>query len=111
MKKVSFYNTAAGNEVVRNFIRQQPHEDMKVIGEDLMIVQWRHPIGPPLCKHLGDGLWEVRSSLPSKREARLMFFHHDETQTLIVVHGFIKTTRATPKKDLDLAKQRMAEFF
>lgn len=110
MTKVKFYNTAAGNEVVLDFIRQQPGDDRKVIGHDLKVVELRHPLGMPLCRSIGNGLWEVRSSLPSKREARLIYFFHKKSQMIIVLHGFIKTTRTTPKRDIDLALQRMSEF-
>ena len=56
---------------------------------------------------LKDGLWEVRSSLPSKRIARLILYFHD--QMLIVLHGFIKKAQKTPGDDLALAKRRMKE--
>ena len=56
---------------------------------------------------LKDGLWEVRSALPSQRIARLMLCFHD--QTLVVLHGFIKKTLKTPADDLALAKRRMKE--
>ena len=38
-----------------------------------MRVQFRWPVGMPLCRALGDGLWEVRSTLPSKRIARVIY--------------------------------------
>lgn len=105
-----FYATAAGNEVVRDFLRDLPTDDKKRVGVDLKLVQIGYPIGMPLCRPLGGGLSEVRSSLPSKREARLFFAFDGRRQCLIVLHAFIKTTRATPKADLDLAKKRRAEF-
>jgi antitoxin HicB len=46
-----------------------------VIGEDLRAIELGFPLGLPLCRNLGGGLWEVRSTLPTKREARLIFFH------------------------------------
>ena len=60
-----------------------------------------------LVGSLKDGLWEVRSSLPSRRIARLILCFHD--QMLVVLHGFIKKTQKTPAGDLALAKQRMKE--
>ena len=59
-------------------------------------------MGLPLCRSLGQGLWEVRSSLPSKREARVFFGFHEET--LLALHAIIKKTRGTPKDDLTLAR-------
>jgi phage-related protein len=62
----------------------------------------------PLCRPLGNGLWEVRTTLPSRRIARLLFFVADDR--IGVVHGFIKKTQKTPADDLDLARRRMKEM-
>lgn len=72
-----------------------------------MRVQFGWPIGMPLVRSLKDGLWEVRSSLPSQRIARLALCFHDNT--LVVLHGFIKKTRKTQAGDLAIAKRRMSE--
>jgi phage-related protein len=72
-----------------------------------MRVQFGWPIGMPLVRSLKDGLWEVRSSLPSQRIARLIVCFHDGM--LIVLHGFIKKTQKTPTDDIALARRRMAE--
>jgi phage-related protein len=72
-----------------------------------MRVQFGWPIGMPLVRSLKGGLWEVRSTLPSRRIARpILCFHQD---TLVVLHSFIKKTRKTPPEDLALAKRRMKE--
>ena len=68
MFQIVFYRTRSGNEVVRDFLRQLPVADKKKVGEDLMTVQIGYPMGLPLCRPLGDGLLEVRTSLPSRRE-------------------------------------------
>jgi phage-related protein len=79
-----------------------------VIGQDLMRVQYRWPIGMPLCRAMGDGLWEVRSDLPGNRIARVLFtVRQDE---ILIVHGFLKKTRKTPDDDLALAHKRKREF-
>jgi phage-related protein len=57
---------------------------------------------------LGGGLWEVRTTLPSRRIARLIFFIDDGR--IGVVHGFIKKTQKTPTADLELARNRMKEM-
>ena len=61
-----------------------------------------------VCRRRIDGLWEVRSTLPSRRIARLLFFAHEGR--LGVVHGFIKKTQKTSAEDLDLARRRMKEM-
>ena len=61
-----------------------------------------------LCRALSDGLWEVRSTLPSRRIARLIFCA--EAGELFVLHGFIKKTQQTRAVDLSLAYKRMKEI-
>lgn len=105
---VFFYRTAKGAEPVLDWLRGLPWEDRRVIGTDLATVQFGWPIGMPLCRALGGGLWEVRSTLPSRRIARLLFFVADGR--IGVVHGFIKKTQKTPDTELDAARRRMKEM-
>jgi phage-related protein len=105
---VLFYRTSGGAEPVLEWLRSLPAEDRRAIGTDLATVQFSWPIGMPLCRPLGEGLWEVRSSLPSRRIARLLFFVHEGR--IGVVHGFIKKTQKTPADDLALARRRMKEM-
>ncbi|MER8486512.1 type II toxin-antitoxin system RelE/ParE family toxin [Mesorhizobium sp. M1322] len=73
-----------------------------------MRVQYRWPVGMPLCRPLKDGLWEVRTTLPSPRIARVLFCVHAEA--IIVLSGFIKKTQKTPDDEMVLARRRMREF-
>ena len=82
-------------------------KDRRIIGLDLMRVQFGWPIGMPLVRSLKEGLWEVRSDLPSQRIARLLLCFHEEQ--LVVLHGFIKKTQKTAPSDLALARRRMKE--
>ena len=104
---VRFYRTALGKEPVLKWLRSLDRGDRRALGLDLMRVQFGWPIGMPLVRSLKDGLWEVRSTLPSQRIARLILCFHQGT--LVVLHGFIKKTRKTPPEDLALAKRRMKE--
>ena len=103
-----FFATEAGNEPVRDWLKELPEPDRRTVGRDLMRVQWRWPVGMPLCRHLGDGLWEVRSHLQSNRIARVIFCIYDGR--IVPLHGFIKKTRKTPQGDLDLAATRQSEL-
>ena len=105
---VVFYRTRGGSEVVRDWLRGLPDTDRNAIGQDLMRVQYRWPVGMPLCRGLGDGLWEVRSALPGNRIARVLFSVHQGR--LLALHGFIKKSQKTPVEDLSLARRRKREF-
>lgn len=61
----------------------------------------------PLVDSLGDGLWEVRSRLPT-RIARTLFFVHDAE--IILLHGFIKKTQKTPTEERALALKRKHDY-
>ncbi len=67
-------------------------------------MEFARPIGMPLVRGLGDGLWEVRSSLSGGRIGRVIFTV--EHSAMVLLHGFIKKTQKTPKQDLDLALKR-----
>lgn len=71
-----FFATESGREPVREWLRELPEPDRHIVGQDMMRVQWRWPVGMPLCRNLGKGLWEVRSSLPNNRIARVIFCLH-----------------------------------
>ena len=102
-----FFQTEAGNEPVRRWLQGLPKEEIKVIGEDILTVQFAWPVGKPLVDSFGGGLWEIRSGLRGKI-ARTLFIIHDGE--IVLLHGFIKKDRKTPKPDLDLAKKRMKQY-
>ena len=103
-----FWRSISGREPVREWLNDLPLDDRRVIGRDMAKVQFGWPMGLPLCRPLRGGLWEVRSSLPSRREARVLFGFHDSI--LIALHAFIKKTQKTMPDDLALARQRLKEM-
>ena len=105
--KVVFFKTDAGNEPVRDWLKELSKEDCKVIGTDILTVQYAWPVGKPLVDHLGDGLWEVRSRLDN-RIARTLFAMVD--QEIVLLHGFIKKQQKTPADELELAKKRKKQY-
>lgn len=105
---VRFYRTASGKEPVREWLLGLPKKERKVVGEDLQRLEYRWPVGMPLARTLGKGLEELRSNLPGGRTARVVFMVVG--RHLILLHGFIKKTKKTPKADLDLALKRKKDW-
>lgn len=70
---VVFYESSAGKEPVRDWLCGLSVEDRRIIGFDIARLEFGWPVGMPLCRSLGEGLWEVRSSLPGGRIARVFF--------------------------------------
>jgi phage-related protein len=88
---------------VREWLKDLGKDERKIIGEDIMTVQFRWPLGMPLVDHLGSGIWEIRSRLANRIARTLFFVHQGE---IILLHGFIKKTRKTPNEDRALALRR-----
>jgi phage-related protein len=105
--RLIFYRNANGREPVRDWLKGLDQADRLEIGHDLQRAQFRWPVGMPLCRPMGMGLWEVRTTLPSKAIARVFLCHHDGT--LYALHGFIKKTQKTPGNELELARKRQKE--
>ena len=103
-----FYRSGNDKEPVRDWIKALDASDRLAIGQDLMRAQWRWPVGMPLCRALGQGLWEIRTELPSKRIARVLLCLDEGV--LVALHGFIKKTRKTPDDEMALARKRQKEL-
>ncbi len=102
-----FFKTDQGNEPVREWLLTLTKAQRNIIGDDVLKVQYCWPIGKPLVGNLSEGLWEVRSGL-GDQIARVIFCV--EGPTMVLLHGFIKKTRKTPKRELDLAVKRLSQL-
>ena len=99
-----FYRSDSGREPVREWLKSLDVGDRRIIGEDIKDVEFSWPIGMPLVRSLGREIWEVRSSLPHGRIARVLFCV--ERECMVLLHGFTKKTQKTPVRDIDLAIKR-----
>ncbi len=105
--RVAFYRSATGREPVREWLQGLDPESRRILGEDIKTVQLGWPLGMPLVRGLGDGLWELRSRVP-RGTARLVFLA--ERDLLVLLHAFMKKSRKTPPRELDIARRRAAEL-
>ena len=101
---VSFYQTPAGAEPVREWLKELPAHERQAIGEDIKAVQFRWPLGMPLVRKLTTRVWEVRTQLPT-RIARVLFTV--KGNKMVLLHAFIKKTQATAPQDIALAQGRI----
>ena len=104
--EVRFYRTETGREPVRDWLLKLSSKERLIIGTDIKTVEFGWPVGFPMCRSLGDGLWEVRSSLKT-RIARVLFCITSNNMWLL--HGFIKKQQKTPAQDLSLGRKRQQE--
>lgn len=96
------------SEPVRDWLKMElSAAQRRAIGVDIMTVEFAWPIGMPLVRSFGGGLHEVRTELPDG-SARVIFAVEDGF--MVLLHGFLKTTRKTPAADLELARARHRAF-
>ena len=100
---VQFYKQPNGKEPVREWLKSLRKEERRAIGEDVKMVQEGWPLGMPLVRNLGKGLWEVRSTL-ANTIARVLFVMNEGQ--IVLLHGFIKKTQETPLHELEIAIAR-----
>jgi phage-related protein len=104
-----FFRQLSSREPVREWLKDKLEpEDRRVIGMDIATVEWGWPVGMPGCRSLGQGLREVRSSLPGGRIARVVFCLRGDR--MILLAGFLKTSSKTPAIEINKALKRMKEI-
>ncbi len=105
--EVVFFRTAAGMEPVRRWLLGMPKADRTRIGDDIRTVEFGWPIGMPVCRPLGGGLYEVRSNIADGIARTIFAIDGDE---MVLLHGFVKKSQKAPKPELDLARARWKQF-
>jgi phage-related protein len=105
---VHFFRTDLGNDPVRDWLKNREREERKQIGEDILLVQFRWPLGLPLVRKMESDLWEVRSKLSSGNISRVFFTINNGE--MILLHAMIKKSQKTPKKDSDIARSRKNQW-
>ena len=65
-------------------------------------------LGEPHTKPMGNGLFELR--LKGAEGIARVFFCMFIGKRIVVLHSFIKKTDRTPKRELEIAQERMKEI-
>ena len=105
--RVLFYMTEGGREPVREWLLDLQREDKRIIGQDIKTAQFGWPLGMPLIRKIEKDLWEVRSHI--KDGIARVFFTVDE-KIMILLHGYVKKSQATPQEELELARERKRKY-
>lgn len=103
-----FFRTESGGEPVREWLKNLAKKDRKMIGDDIKTVEFGWPIGMPVCRPMGQGLFEVRTNLDQNRIVRVLFYV-DKSGRMVLLHGFEKKSRKTPDADLAVARKNKAK--
>lgn len=101
--RISFYSTGIQKEIlnlpaglVARFLRYA--ERMETYGPDL---------GMPHTRAMGQGLFELR--LKAAEGISRVFYCTLVGRRIVMLHQFIKKSEKTPRKELEIARERMKE--
>ncbi len=107
--EVIFYEMTDGQKPIEDFLKAL---DVKMRAKVVLMMELLEKKGTelrePYSKALGDGIFELRCKLGSNVSRTLYFFFSGAK--IIITNGFIKKTRKTPQRELELAKARRAEY-
>jgi phage-related protein len=97
------------NEKVRASINEWPVGIRAVYARITeRICQFGPNLGMPFTQSMGKGLFEIRAK--GKEGIGRAFFCTAVGGKVIILHGFIKKSAKTPKKELAVAQKRLSEI-
>jgi phage-related protein len=109
-----FFKTETGKEPVRDALIKLGRPAKTVVGEDIRFIELNWRVDRPYVDRLRSGHGQFQETIYEARhtvrdiEYRTLFFVNGSQ--MILVHFFKKTSRKTPKSDLDLAWERMKKW-
>lgn len=109
---IIFYEKENGEVPLEQFLDSLPPKHLaKALWEIDLLSIYGINLREPYVKYLvGEeykGLWELRIKFASNI-SRIFYFLHMENQ-FVLLHGFIKKTEQTPKREMDMAKKYMED--
>lgn len=106
---IELYKTDQGREVVAEFFDGLPRKlKAKTFWEIDLLSVHGPALQQPYVKHIKGDLWELRVKFAS--DITRVFYFYLEAHKIILLHGFLKKTDQTPKRELETAMRRMAEY-
>ncbi|MGQ0644342.1 MAG: type II toxin-antitoxin system RelE/ParE family toxin [Elusimicrobiota bacterium] len=105
MYKAVYYTTVRGDNPVKKFVDGlDQHTQQKFFA----YVELLESEGPNLKRPFADLVEGNIRELRPKQARALYFFAHGNK--IVLVHGFLKKRNAIDKKDVEIAKSRMADW-
>ncbi|NQY43519.1 MAG: type II toxin-antitoxin system RelE/ParE family toxin [Legionellales bacterium] len=101
--KISYYSVAV-IEKIKKWPKGILAKYLRIVD---LIYDHGAQLGKPYTEVIGDGLFEIR--VKGKEGIARAFFCYATKAEIIILHSFIKKTQKTPKKELEIAKERLKE--
>lgn len=107
--EVELYQTAAGKQVVADFLDSLQAKDLAKVLRDIdLLADYAPDLHEPYTKHTDGPIWELRSKFFTNIY-RIFYFIWDDNK-LVLLHGFTKKTQKTPPAEIAIAKKRFDHY-
>ena len=102
---IEYYEDSRGKRPVEDYINSLPVEKQaNIIRVFDLVGEFGIQLGEPYLKHIEGKIWEMR---PAKE--RILYFTFTGKK-FVLLNGFTKKTRKTPKKEIKIAQKRKKEY-
>lgn len=109
MYKISFYVDNKGKQPIKDYIdnlKLKKDKNSRINYEKIkltlcLLEKYGFDVGMPYIKRIDKDIWELR---PIRN--RILFFAYSSNE-FILLHMFMKKTNKTPKKEIEIARNRM----
>jgi len=107
--QINYYFTSNGKAPVKEWLDSIGNEPKAEIFRVLeLLSKYGTELGLPFVRPIENKIYEVRAKDKSGIY-RVLYFAHTQ-KTFVMLHGFQKKTRTTPRKEIEIAQKRMKEI-
>ena len=110
MYNIIYYSKNNKHPIIE-FLNTLPKKDQAKILRNIDLLQeFGFSLGMPYIKKMKNinNIWELRVKQSSNNYR--FFYFSIKNNNLIILHGFKKKTQKTPKKEINIAKQRKIDY-
>ena len=109
MFEIIFYEVSDEDKPVEYFLDSlEPKMRAKLVGILQILQEKGNELREPYTKHLADGIFEVRAKVGSNITRTLFFFMVGKK--IVLTNGFVKKSQKTPLREIEIAKERRADY-
>lgn len=99
----------AYKDYYKDFYESLSQEEKDKVDRVMVLMQSENRMPSHYIKHLEEGVYELRVSVPNK-ELRILFIF-DEGQLVILFNCFVKKTQKTPRSEIQKAIELKREYY
>lgn len=107
--QVEFYETAAGKNIIAEFLDSLPDKDVaKIFREIDLLSEYGTELREPHAKHIEGPIWELRVKFSSN--IYRIFYFVFQGDRIVLLHAFAKKTQKTPQAQVKIAERNLRDY-